>query len=1056
MKPDPQPQRLKITLEIESICSELESAWQTQQPLPLEQLLSRIEEDYRPALLFELLLLEFHYRQADSDRLEIEHYYDRFPQHEVVINQAWEKLFGPIEPAAGDQPATHQPQAIQARYSKQSLHRQGGIGRIWIAHDSNLDRPVALKDLQPQYTEDPAARERFIREAQITGKLDHPNIVPVYQLRHGSDVSEPFYTMRLVAGKTLRELIGQYHQELNRRNQVHLLNILNTVCQAIAYAHSQGVIHRDLKPANIVVGEFGEIFVLDWGLAKLIDTATVISDEPPISPLATSSETNPVGKTVVGARIGTPAYMAPEQAAGAIDEIGFTTDVYGLGSILFEILTGQPPYQGDDAIDVMQEIQHEPTPTARDRNAAVPPALDAICSKAMSKDPSQRYASALDLKNELQSWLADEPVDSYLDPWWARCSRWTRHHRRLINSAALLMLLAALGLGIGNGLLNRAHQRTQEQKKTAEADFQRARSVIEGLSLDINSLEAQQLSGFKPLQRQLTQQLLDFYLYFLEQHRDEPAYRADIADVHYQLGVLATSLETLDAASLHYENSLKVLLQLAKDEPRHKPHRRKLSECYNGLGTLSQASGDLMAAEKNYLQASQLAEKLASEPPASDRDHQLQMTVLNNLATLYMTRGNATEAIACFQKILVSPEEGKPAVARTTLAAHLNLSVLYRTTGKLPEASRCLEKARQILDQLRKDQFNPEFLHDQQLAWYISQTNLEISLGHWEAARKTSAAGVQAAEVLVASHPGEVKYEVSLAQLHLNATAIGTSIGLLQQASDSAQKAILILHRLRDKDPGNLKYQTDLARGLHNFAEAERRLQHRETALRTIQLAIQEKQRIVDRSPEDKYRHLLLSSRIVYADLMRDAKQTIPALEQYRDIYGTARELVEKNRDKLPYQFTLATVSHSLGQMEKENKEWDAAKKHYHEALKLRKQLSARNPQQVKLILDTSMTQYNLGNLHQVQTQLQPAIALYQESYATLLKVPEAQRQQAEVQKQLVNCHWAIAETSHSLKQFSVALKHWDEAIQLTTDNKFLAFLRTERQKTASQMPKKE
>ena len=135
------------------------------------------------------------------------------------------------------------------------------------------------------------------------------------------------------------------------------------------------------------------------------------------------------------------------------------------------------------------------------------------------------------------------------------------------------------------------------------------------------------------------------------------------------------------------------------------------------------------------------------------------MTVLNNLATLYMIRGNATEAISCFQKILVPLEEGKPAVARTTLAAHLNLSVLYRTTGKLSEASSCLEKARQILDQLRKDRFNPEFLHDQQLAWYISQTNLEISRGHWEAARKTSAAGVQATEVLVASHPGEVKYE---------------------------------------------------------------------------------------------------------------------------------------------------------------------------------------------------------------------------------------------------------------------------------------------------------
>ena len=186
MESNQHPLPLKITLQIEQICSELETAWQTQQPPPLEQLLSRIEEVYRPDLLFELLLLELHYRQTASEALQITDYHDRFPLQKGVINHAWEKLFGPIESAVNNPLAAHQPQAIQARYSKQSLHRQGGIGRIWIAHDSNLDRPVALKDLQPQYTEDPAARERFIREAQITGKLDHPNIVPVYQLRQAA------------------------------------------------------------------------------------------------------------------------------------------------------------------------------------------------------------------------------------------------------------------------------------------------------------------------------------------------------------------------------------------------------------------------------------------------------------------------------------------------------------------------------------------------------------------------------------------------------------------------------------------------------------------------------------------------------------------------------------------------------------------------------------------------------------------------------------------------------------------------------------------------------
>ncbi|MEC9004024.1 MAG: protein kinase, partial [Planctomycetota bacterium] len=991
----------------------------------------------------------------DSEPLDIQDYLNRFPRHETLIHQAWEKIFGPHELAADPGQDAQPAQAIHARYAKQSLHRQGGIGRIWIAHDNNLNRKVALKDLQPEYTEDPAIRDRFIREAQITGKLDHPNIVPVYQLRQGSDVTDPFYTMRLVEGKTLREIIGQHPAVKGRREQVKLLNVLTTVCQTIAYAHSRGVIHRDLKPDNIVVGDYGEIFVLDWGLARSTDEPDMTTDQEVIPHVMATDETNPMGQTRAGTRIGTPAYMAPEQAAGKTDQIGIRTDIYGLGTILFEILTGQAPHQARDADRLLQQIQNEPTPKARSLNVMTPPALDAICGKAMSKDSSQRYASALELNDAIQSWIADEPVDCYLEPWWERCSRWTRHHRRLMNSVALLMLLATVGLGVGNRLLNSARQRTEKQKESAETDFQQARSVIEEISLGIHSPEARQLVGFKPLQHQLTQQLLDFYLYFLEKHRDETTFRAEIADVHYQLGVLASALETLDSARLHYENSLKLLRQLSKDEPGNQTHPRKLSECYNSLGTLLQRTGDLPAAESYYLKASGLLAVLATDPSATDADRQRQMTVLNNLATLYMIRGKAADAIASFQEILTSKQPVTSAAPRTTLAAYLNLSVLYRNRGKLAQAGSSLEKANMIIEQLRKDEFNLEFLHDQQLTWYINQANLEISLGNWETARQTSTAGIEAAKTLIKKHPGELKYEISLAQLHLNTTAIWTNLQNIPEASRSAQAALLILQRLHDQDPGNIQYQSDLARGFHNLAESERRLQHRETALQTIKRAIQEKELILEKSPTDRHRHLLLSSRLVHADLMRDAKDYQPALEQYQEIYAQARELVKNNGTYLPYQFTLATVAHSLGQMEKENKQWDLAREHYREALGLRQQRSARNPGQSRLLLDTSMTQYNLGNLHQVQSQLKPALVLYREAYNTLLKIPASQAQQANIQKHLMNCHWAIAETTHALKQYQTALKHWNAAIQLTNDNKFMTFLKAQREKTARQLPDK-
>ena len=1040
---------LKVAMQIEHICSELESAWQSQKPPQLETLLSKVEEQYHPALLSELLLLEFHYRQISQDTVEIKDYCGRFPEHQELVNQVWGKLFGSIDLPETDLIELSHPQAIQAKYAKTTLHRQGGIGRIWIAHDRNLNRKVALKDLQPQYTEDPDVRKRFVREAQITGKLEHPNIVPVYQLRQGNDITEPFYTMRLVEGKTLREAIAHHHEELKRRDQVDLLNILTTVCQTIAYAHSQGVIHRDLKPDNIVVGDYGEIFVLDWGLAKLIDGPTDPADEPLIAQGTTSAETNRAGKTIAGTRIGTPAYMAPEQAAGATYQIGIPTDVYGLGTILFEILTGQPPHKVTDTDELIQQIRQTPTPAARSLNPAAAPALEAICSKAMSKDPSQRYVSALDLKNEIQSWISDEPVDCYTDPWWARCNRWARRHRRLINSAAVLMLLATIGLWIGNRLLNRAHQRTQQQKEITETDFRRARSVMEGLSVEINSPEAQQLSGFKPLQHRLTQQLLDFYLYFLEQHGTEPAFRTEIADVHYQLGVLNNSLETLDSARMYYELALKRFLRLSKETPQDKSYRRKLSEIYNSIGNLDQGSGDLAAAESNYRKAYQIVSSLRGEQPTDDTDYQRQMTVLNNLATLYMIRGNATQAIACFQQILTS-QQGKSAALTTALAAHLNLSVLYRTADNLPQSSHSLKEAKMILDRLRKEQFNPELLHEQQLNWYINQTNLEISIGRREAARKTSAAGIQAAESLVASHPGELKYQVALAQLYLNATAIWIQLENPRQASTSVQKALLIFYRLRDRDPDNLQYQVDLSRGLHNLAKSEHQLQHHDTALRTIQLAIQEKERILERSAEDKYRRLLLSSQILYASFMADNKEYAKALQQYRELHTIASELAKKHKQHSAYQRTLATIVHGRARMEKENKEWILARKHYREALDIQKHLSVQSPGQVDLILDTSITQYNFGNLHQIQSEPEPALKLYQEACSRLLTIPENEKKQERVQQQLINCHWAIAETSHALGQLSAALKHWDEVIELAKDDKFLQFLIKERQKTAS------
>ncbi len=293
------------------------------------------------------------------------------------------------------------------RYTLEQLHATGGLGRIWLARDSELGRNVALKELRPEQASNAVLRRRFLKEAQITGQLEHPGIVPVYELSRWDDDQHPFYTMRFIKGLTLTEATQAFHEKraTNETEPLDFLTLLNafvTVCNTVAYAHSRGVIHRDLKGQNVVVGDFGEVVVLDLGLAKLVDGSD--REKPEDSADFGTGMSTVVGLTIQGQTLGTPAYMAPEQAAGRLDDIDARTDVYGLGAMLYEILTGQPPFNGTDTREVLKNVcEKEPTPP-RSLSADVPPTLEAVCLRALAKRPADRYASAGELAQEVQLW----------------------------------------------------------------------------------------------------------------------------------------------------------------------------------------------------------------------------------------------------------------------------------------------------------------------------------------------------------------------------------------------------------------------------------------------------------------------------------------------------------------------------------------------------------------------------------------------------------------------------------------------------------------------------
>jgi WD40 repeat protein/tRNA A-37 threonylcarbamoyl transferase component Bud32 len=361
------------------------------------------------------------------------------------------------------------------------------VGEIWLARDAALDRDVALKVLRPDREADPALEVRFQHEARITARLQHPGIVPVYDLvprsaPPGGTEQPAFYTMRLVPGRTLAEAAQEFHTRRAAGTAGPLdLNALLTafvsVCQTVAYAHAQGVIHRDLKPLNVALGDFGEVIVLDWGLAREVAAGESAGPEVRGQRSAVSQQAPASGcekwATCTGDVLGTPEYMAPEQAVGQVTHPDPRTDVHGLGAILYEILTGRPPFQGTDTSEVLRQVRETDPLPPRSIWPDAPPALEAVCLKALARDPQWRYDSAGSVAREVQHWLADEQVAAYPEPVSARLRRWARRHPTSVGSAAALLLSASLAGGLTLGLVR------QEQAHTANARAQVALFKVE-------------------------------------------------------------------------------------------------------------------------------------------------------------------------------------------------------------------------------------------------------------------------------------------------------------------------------------------------------------------------------------------------------------------------------------------------------------------------------------------------------------------------------------------------------------------------------------------------
>jgi tetratricopeptide (TPR) repeat protein len=741
-----------------------------------------------------------------------------------------ESFIGPDQPSSLPDLSTvaYEPKRL-GRYALMRQHALGGIGQVWLARDTDLGRDVALKEIRPDRGGNSQIWLRFLAEARITGQLEHPGIVPVYELVRGERDQRPFYTMRFIHGRTLSQACKQYHArrtagEAQRMELHELLGAFVSVCQAIAYAHSRGVIHRDLKGSNVVLGDFGEVVVLDWGLAKMVDHPEDAGATPPITlPQEENRE-----ETQVGHVLGTPAYMSPEQAEGRLDRIDRRSDVYGLGAILYEILTGRPPFMGEHRSGLLHQVIHDTPLPPRSLVAGTPIALQAVCLKALAKKPGERYASASDLAQEVQRFLADAPVNAYKEPARTRLARWGRRHRMLMTSGAALLVAAVVALTAGTLLLGKANARTQEQRDLAQQNFHKARLAVDQYltAVSENTLLKGPAPGLQPLRKELLELALAYYLDFLQQQGDNPTLQADLAAAYLRIGRINAEIGTKTEALTAVLHARELYETLTRAQPDNAALMNELANCHSEIGVLQSQTGEPAEGLRSLEQAVALGSTLIQDHPGVATYGYDLATNYRRLAHLQQLNGKSDHAVASLQHsielldglALNSPNSLPYQVARA--AVYNNLGLVRTFSGQTRAALEDDRRAVEIWEKL--DRENPGNLEVQNglaatsgnMGWLLSLRDRQSeALAAYERA-------LSVREKMARENPKVGQYQTELARILTSLGSLYQTLDQPAKARQSHSQAVAIREKLVAGNPA-VNLQIDLSWSYTQFAYLE-------------------------------------------------------------------------------------------------------------------------------------------------------------------------------------------------------------------------------------------
>jgi eukaryotic-like serine/threonine-protein kinase len=496
---------------------------------------------------------------------------------------------------------------------------KGGMGIVYKARQRNLNRIVAIKMILAGQFADQSDIDRFYAEAEAAAALSHPNIVAIHEI--GEVQGQHFFSMDYIEGQSLADLVRE-----NPLRPRRAAEFVRTIAETMQFAHDSGVVHRDLKPANVLLDKRQRPLITDFGLAKHVSGQSQ--------------------RTIAGSIVGTPSYMPPEQAAGKIDEIGPWSDQYSLGAILYELLTGRPPFRSASPFETVRQVLETEPLSPRLLNENVPKDLETICLKCLQKERARRYASAQELADELGRFLRGEPIHarpiSQLARFWRLCKR-----NPITASAialAVLILIAATGVSTG------FYIETSRALVKSDQSLQEAIGAVNEFFTTVSEDTLLNEPGMQPLRAKLLAKTKAYFERFLTQRANDPKVEFELAGAYYKLGKIATQLQAPEDAIKPYEKALEMQEHLVAKRPKDLERLAALGDTVNQLGGLRASQNDVKRAQEAFERAIDIREKLVAANPQELEYQRLLANTHMNIGSMAQAKGQYENARKQFEE----------------------------------------------------------------------------------------------------------------------------------------------------------------------------------------------------------------------------------------------------------------------------------------------------------------------------------------------------------------------------------------------------------------------